>query len=77
MDKSQPLLLALLAKQVRRLRHTDRDYAPVLEGANVQTPMKAWIARKELDKLCPSLTPLEIDSLAAAASQLTGTNYHS
>ncbi|KAK9901318.1 hypothetical protein WJX75_006159 [Coccomyxa subellipsoidea] len=41
MDKSQPLLLALLAKQ-------------------------------ELDKLCPSLTPLEIDSLAAAASQLTG-----
>lgn len=74
MDKSQPLLLALLVKQLQKLRRTDRDYAPVLTGGNVQTPMKAWIARDNLQILCPSLHPMEIDSLVAATSLLTGTN---
>lgn len=72
MENSQALLLALLAKVSWQLQGNNIDYAPVLKKGHVQTPLKAWNARDELHKMCPSLNLTEIKLLEIAASQLTG-----
>ncbi|KAK9902708.1 hypothetical protein WJX75_003406 [Coccomyxa subellipsoidea] len=72
MDNTQPLLLALLVKQLQQLLKNNIDYAPVLEAGDLQTPLRAWNARDNLDELCPSLNTREITLLEVAATQLTG-----